>query len=78
MSEEHIQYLPFTSTDELILHLNISQMLIEKLKEKIELMPKTSEIEREFLEDSLVDGLNVLIDGYVNAVLSIQQGYIEK
>ncbi len=53
-------------------------MLIDKLKENIELLPKASDSDREQLEESVVNSLNVLIDGFANAVLSIQQGYIDK
>jgi len=78
MSNDPIQYIPFTNTDELRLHLDISKMLIDRLKENIELIPKAGESDREQLEESVVNSLNVLIDGFANAVLSIQQGYIER
>lgn len=78
MSNDEIKYIPFTNTDELRLHLDISQLLIDKLKENIELMPSANDSNREQLEESIVNSFNVLIDGFVNAVLSIQQGYIEK
>lgn len=78
MNNYPIQYIPFTNTDELRLHLDISQMLIDKLKENIELIPKAGESDREQLEESVVNSLNILIDGFANAVLSIQQGYIER
>jgi hypothetical protein len=51
-------------------------MLIDKLKENIALISKVNESDREQLEESVVNSLNVLIDGFANAVLSIQQGYI--
>lgn len=78
MSIDEIKYIPFTNTDELRLHLDISQLLIDKLKENIELMPSANDTNREQIEESIVNSFNVLIDGFVNAVLSIQQGYIEK
>ena len=78
MSNDEIKYIPFTNTDELRLHLDISQLLIDKLKENIELMPSANDGNKEQLEESIVNSFNVLIDGFVNAVLSIQQGYIEK
>lgn len=78
MSNDELKYIPFTNTDELRLHLDISQLLIDKLKENIELMPSANDTNREQLEESIINSFNVLIDGFVNAVLSIQQGYIEK
>lgn len=78
MENQEVKYIPFTNTDELRVHLDISQLLIDKLKENIELMPSANDSNREQLEESIVNSFNVLIDGFVNAVLSIQQGYIEK
>ncbi len=78
MNNQEVKYIPFTNTDELRVHLDISQLLIDKLKENIELMPRANDSNREQLEESIVNSFNVLIDGFVNAVLSIQQGYIEK
>jgi hypothetical protein len=52
--------------------------LIDKLKENIELLPSANDSSREQLEESIVNSFNVLINGFVNAVLSIQQGYIER
>lgn len=78
MDNQEVKYIPFTNTDELRVHLDISQLLIDKLKENIELLPSANDTNREQLEESIVNSFNVLIDGFVNAVLSIQQGYIEK
>lgn len=78
MNNQEVKYIPFTNTDELRVHLDISQLLIDKLKENIELLPSANDSNREQLEESIVNSFNVLIDGFVNAVLSIQQGYIEK
>jgi hypothetical protein len=78
MENQEVKYIPFTNTDELRVHLDISQLLIDKLKENIELIPSANDTNREQLEESIVNSFNVLIDGFVNAVLSIQQGYIEK
>lgn len=78
MDNQEVKYIPFTNTDELRVHLEISQLLIDKLKENIKLLPSANDSNREQLEESIVNSFNVLIDGFVNAVLSIQQGYIEK
>ena len=71
MNNQEVKYIPFTNTDELRVHLDISQLLIDKLKENIELMPRANDSNREQLEESIVNSFNVLIDGFVNAVLSI-------
>jgi hypothetical protein len=78
MSCDPKQNIPFTNTYELRLHLDISQLLIDKLKENVSLIPSANVSDKEQLEKSVVTSLNVLIEGFANAILSIQQGYIQR
>lgn len=76
MSCDPIQNIPFTNSYVLRLNLDISQLLIDKLKENVLL--RAIDSDREQLEESVVNSLNVLIDDFANALLSIQYGYIQK
>jgi hypothetical protein len=77
MEEPEIKYAPFTNSQELSFHFDASIMLIERLKETVELMEKSEVKNREDLEESLTNSMHVLIDGFASAILSIQQGYVK-
>lgn len=75
MDKEEVKYVPFNNVNELEFHLDASIMLIERLKETVNLMSKCDGINREELEESVTNSMHVLIDGFATSILSIQQGY---
>lgn len=77
MSNDEIKYIPFTNTDELRFHIDASQMLLETIKNNIELMTTANPEHRVELEESVIDSLHVLMDGFATVILSIQQGYVD-
>jgi hypothetical protein len=77
MSNDEKKYIPFTNTDELRFHMDASQMLMETIKNDIDLMAFANEDHRAELEESVTDGLHVLMDGFATVIQSIQQGYVK-
>lgn len=78
MDKEEVKYVPFNNVNELDFHFDASIMLIERLKETVNLMSQCDGTAREELEESVTNSMHVLIDGFATAILSIQQGYIKK
>ncbi len=76
MSEQP-KHIPFNSVEEMIFHIDASTILLERLKSTIELMDKSEGAKRVELENHITKSLLVLNDGFVNMILSIQQGYIQ-
>jgi hypothetical protein len=75
MSEQP-KHIPFNSVEEILFHIDASTILLERLKSTIELMDKSEGAKRDELENHITKSLLVLNDGFVNMILSIQQGYI--
>jgi hypothetical protein len=71
------QHIPFNNVQELVFHIDMSNLLIEKVKNRIEQLPILQEEDRERVESYITESLTVLIDGYTNMILSIQQSYIK-
>ena len=76
MENQEVKYVPFTNTDELKFHMDASQMLMETVKNNIDLMASAKYENRTELEESVIDSLHVLMDGFATVILSIQQGYV--
>jgi hypothetical protein len=74
---EQTKHIPFNSVEEMIFHIDASTLLLERLKSKIELMDNSEGAKRDELENYITKSLLVLNDGFVNMILSIQQGYIQ-
>ena len=73
---EQPKHIPFYSIQEMVFHIDASTLLLERLKSKIELMDNSEGAKRDELENHITQSLSVLNDGFVNMILSIQQGYI--
>lgn len=73
---EPTNHIPFNSIQEINFHIDMSQILEQKIKEAINQLPSATNGNKEQLENYITDSLNVLIDGYVNMLLSLQQGYV--
>ena len=71
------QHIPFNNVQELVFHIDMSNLLVEKVKSRIEQLPILQEKDRERVENYITESLTVLIDGYTNMILSIQQSYIK-
>lgn len=71
------QHIPFNNVQELVFHIDMSNLLVEKVKNRIEQLPILQEEDRERVENYITESLTVLIDGYTNMILSIQQSYIK-
>jgi hypothetical protein len=71
------QHIPFNNVQELVFHIDMSNLLVEKVKNRIEQLPILQEEDREKVENYITESLTVLIDGYTNMILSIQQSYIK-
>ena len=54
----------------------MSQILEQRIKERINQLPESKPETREDQLNYVSDSLNVLIDGYVNMLLSLEQGYV--
>ncbi|MCX6189459.1 MAG: hypothetical protein NTW54_07650 [Bacteroidetes bacterium] len=78
MSNQQPKHLPFHSAEEVLFHIDASTILLERLKSRIELMDKSEGYKRVELENHITKSLSILNDGFVNMILSIQQGYIQK
>jgi len=73
---EPIKHIPFNSIEEINFHIDMSQILEQRIKERINQLPEATQETREDLLNYVSDSLNVLIDGYVNMLLSLEQGYV--
>jgi hypothetical protein len=62
----------------MILHIDASTLLLERLKSTMELMDQSRGDERDELENHVTKSLLILNDGFVNMILSIEQGYIQE
>jgi hypothetical protein len=71
------KHIPFYSIQEMVFHIDTSTLLLERLKSTIELMDNSEGEKRHELENHITKSLLVLNDGFVNMILSIQQGYIQ-
>ncbi len=67
------KHIPFDSVQELIFHIDVSKTLLDRLKSTIELWEESEGDKKEQLEEHLTKSLQVLNDGFVNMILSIQQ-----
>lgn len=73
---EQTKHIPFNSVEEMIFHIDMSNILMEKIKARIKQLGSADE-SKEAIENYITDSLKVLVDGYVNIILSIEQGYVE-
>jgi hypothetical protein len=62
----------------MIFHIDASTLLLERLKSTMELMDQSRGDERDELENHVTKSLVILNDGFVNMILSIEQGYIQE
>ena len=69
------KHIPFDSVQELIFHIDVSKTLLDRLKSTIELWEESEGDKKKQLEDHLTKSLQVLNDGFVNMIISIQKGY---
>ncbi len=76
MSNKQPKHIPFNNAEEILFHIDASTLLLERLKSKIELMDNSEGNKRDELENHITKSLLLLNDGFVNMILSIQQGYI--
>ena len=76
MSNIQPKHIPFNNAEEMIFHIDISNILTEKIKVRIKQLGSADE-SKERIENYITDSLKVLVDGYINMILSIEQGYIE-
>ena len=67
MSNQEVKYMPFTNTDELMFHLEVSQMLLDTIKTNIEL------IEDECLQKSKHNKAENMFVNYVHVTLRLQE-----
>jgi hypothetical protein len=74
---EPVKHIPFHSIEEINFHVDMSQILEQRIKERINQLPETAPETRDDLLNYISDSLNVLIDGYVNMLLSLEQGYVK-
>jgi hypothetical protein len=77
MVKNKIQYIPFTDADELTFHFDASIILIERIKETVDLMVQSKGENRKELEGSVTKSMSVLIEGFTAAIHSIQEGNIK-
>jgi hypothetical protein len=70
------KHIPFNSVEEMLLHIDASTLLLDRLKSTIELMDKSEGDKRVELQNHIAKSLAVLNDGFVNMILSIQEGRI--
>lgn len=75
---EQPKHIPFNSVEEMIFHIDASTLLLERLKSTMELMDQSRGDERDELENHVTKSLLILNDGFVNMILSIEQGYIQE
>ena len=76
MSNKQPKHIPFNSAEEMIFHIDMSNILTEKIKARIKQLGSADE-SKERIENYITESLKVLVDGYINMILSIEQGYIE-
>ena len=72
------KHIPFYSVQEMLFHIDASTLLLERLKSTMELMDQSRGDERDELENHVTRSLLTLNDGFVNMILSIEQGYIQE
>ncbi len=77
MVKNEIQYVPFSNADELAFHFDASIILIERVKETVGLMAQSEGENRRELEESVTKSMSVLIEGFSDAIHSIQEGNIK-
>lgn len=75
--ENQPNHVPFNNAGEASFHIEMSNILALKIKDRIIELAHSDPQTREVLENYISDSLNVMIDGYVNLLLSIQQGYLK-
>ena len=76
MSNKQPKHIPFNSAEEMIFHIDMSNVLTEKIKARIKQLGSADE-SKEAIENYITDSLKVIVDGYVNMILSIEQGYVQ-
>ncbi|NDA62136.1 MAG: hypothetical protein EBX50_08840 [Chitinophagia bacterium] len=69
--------IPFHNVGEAAFHIDMSNVLANRVKERILELNDCDSEEREVLEGFISNSLTVMIDGYVNLLMSVQQGYLK-
>jgi len=69
--ETSSNHVPFNNAGEAAFHIDMSNILALKVKDRILELANVDQLTREELENYISDSLNVMIDGYVNLLLSI-------
>jgi hypothetical protein len=70
-------HIPFNSIEEINIHIDISKVLITRVKDAINQIPEVNPELRIEIEKHIASSLNVLIEGYTNMLHSIEQGCIK-
>lgn len=70
------KHIPFKSRQEMLFHIEMSNVLMEKIKGRIKQLG-SADGSNELIENYITDSLKVIVDGYINMILSIQQGNVE-
>ena len=69
------EFIPFNSVDEINFHLDVSNNLVARLKRSINRIPETPTENQVELANHITKSLEVLIMGYKNLIITIQEGY---
>ncbi len=72
------KHIPFYCVQEMVFHIDASTLLLERLKSTMELLDQSKGDERDRLENLITKSLLILNEGFVNMILSIEQGYIQE
>lgn len=75
--EKQQKHIPFLNAGEAALHIDMSNVLAIKIKDRILELNNSDKETREVLENYISDSLTVMIDGYVNLLQSINRGCLK-
>jgi len=75
--EKQQKHIPFLNAGEAALHIDMSNVLAIKIKDRILELNNSDKETREVLENYISDSLEVIIDGYVNLLQSINRGCLK-
>ncbi|MFN4915332.1 MAG: hypothetical protein ACK5FT_08450 [Sphingomonadales bacterium] len=75
--EKQQKHIPFLNAGEAALHIDMSNVLAIKIKDRIMELNNSDKETREVLENYISDSLEVIIDGYVNLLQSINRGCLK-
>jgi hypothetical protein len=72
-----ICHLPFISIGEVLFHIDMSNILVEQIRRRIIELPNYDGESKDTIENYITDSLSIVVEGYTNMLLSIQQGYLK-